>query len=436
MKEDLVQLLHITHFLRVILTGLLLLAGPQLIMAIGEPDPLLPVDTPFQIISENTSTSRTFIWQSSANSSGSLQYRRQGNPDEIYVETGAATVYPYRDEDTEQEIYSAHLTNLQPDTTYEYRLVEDDKTTNWKEFKTTLPDLNHYKVLIFGDSQSTDYSTWGRTARTAYNLNPDAEFFINMGDLVDNGQDHKQWRAWFHYGRPLLKDMPLVPILGNHEAYSLGWAEAQPQAYQAIFPVPTNGPVGQDHLVYSFTYGDVHFAALNTDYSELNADYPNMMEDEQNWLDADLSQASKAGKRLIVLMHRPPWISSSSTTVSLEGRSFMPIFDKYKVNLVLDAHIHTYSRTNPLTSSGDDPNGTVYVTTGRSGDDIVYDRKGKQFDASFYDPTDLPMYLTLDVRPDEFHIEACKIDGTLIDSATIPTKKTIKINVTPSHKQK
>ena len=64
--------------------------------------------------------------------------------------------------------------------------------------------------------------------------------------------------------------MPIAPVLGNHEAYSLDWKFCEPYTYKALFPVPYGAPEGQSRLAYSFDYGDVHYAALNTDYEELH----------------------------------------------------------------------------------------------------------------------------------------------------------------------
>ena len=53
-------------------------------------------------------------------------------------------------------------------------------------------------MLIFPDSQSNDYTDWKNVAMNAWQQNSDSNFFINMGDLVDNGYDLSQWNAWFN----------------------------------------------------------------------------------------------------------------------------------------------------------------------------------------------------------------------------------------------
>lgn len=314
------------------------------------------------------------------------------------------------------------MQKLTPATEYEYRIVNADGATDWITFSTTKEDLNKYKVLVFGDSQSTDYSVWGQTAQIAWQQNDDAAFFINMGDITDNGQAYFQWRDWFENADVLTSHIPFAPVLGNHEAYSMDWKFAEPYTYKALFAVPYGGPKDQNRLAYSFDYGDVHYVSLNTDYEELNGWRPTMMEDEAAWLDKDLAAAKKAGKRLVVLMHRPPWDSPYNGTLDVNGKYFMPLFDKYDVPLVFTAHEHCYERTVPIKNDQAATEGTVYIATGRSGTESWDGSVKKPTDVVYYNPTDMPMYLTLQVEPDEFRVSALKNDGTLIDTVSIPAK--------------
>jgi len=41
--------------------------------------------------------------------------------------------------------------------------------------------------------------------------------FINMGDLVDNGEDHTQWNLWFEAVENIISAIPIAPVMGNHE---------------------------------------------------------------------------------------------------------------------------------------------------------------------------------------------------------------------------
>lgn len=228
-------------------------------------------------------------------------------------------------------LYTARITNLTPETKYEYRVSVGKRQSAWKEF-TTEPESASFKALIFGDSQSVDYNVWAKTAQTAWENNGDAAFFINMGDLVDNGQDEYQWNAWFDGMRIFLEAIPIVPVMGNHEAYSLDWKMALPNYYLSFFAVPQNGLADLERYAYSYDYGNVHFIVLNTQLNELNEWYPNLLEEQKKWLAKDLSQTQKQWK--IVLMHRGIWKYPFNGPLDEIGETFVPVFDQYHVNLV------------------------------------------------------------------------------------------------------
>ena len=99
----------------------------------------------------------------------------------------------------------------------------------------------------------------------------------------------------------------------------------------------------------------------------------------------------------------------------------MPIFDKYDVPLVFTAHDHCYERTVPVKNDTQAKTGTIYIATGRSGTESWDASRRKPTDVVYYNPMDMPMYLTLQVEPADFRVTAFKNDGTIIDTATIAT---------------
>lgn len=382
----------------------------------------ITIDNLVQIVSADSATSKTISWQDpSGRTDYTVEYRAADSTATSQAEVTRPKRPPIYDYDNVPPYtYGAYMQKLQPNQAYEYRISDSDGATGWFSFTTTGEDDNTYTALILGDSQSSDdYSVWGQTARLAYQAAPQAKFFVNMGDLTDNGQAWYQWRAWAVNADVLTSHMDMAPVLGNHEAYSMNWTFAEPYTYKALFAVPYNGPQDQQRLAYSFTYGDVHYVSLNTDDEELRAARPTMLRDEAAWLDADLAKATAAGKRLVVFMHRPPWNSPYDGKLSENGRYFMPIFDKYDVPLVFTAHEHCYERTEPVVAGQAAAQGTVYVATGRSGTESWDGSVRKPVDVVYYNPVDMPMYLTLQVAPNDFTVTALKNDGTVIDKAVI-----------------
>lgn len=313
-------------------------------------------------------------------------------------------------------LYTAHITNLTAGTDYEYRISVGKRQSTWMEFKTE-PESIAFKALIFGDSQSFDYKYWEKTAWAAWESNGDAAFFVTMGDLVDNGQDDWQWDAWFDGGAKLLATIPVVPVMGNHEAYSLDWKMAKPDYYLSLFALPANGLIGLGRYAYSYDYGDVHFIVLNTQLKELHDWYPDLLEQQQKWLAKDLSQTQKRWK--VVLMHRDVWTYPFNGPLDDIGQTFVPVFDQYHVDLVFTGHVHSYARTKALKNGRPDPAGTVYITTGRSGESVWDKSPRKPVDEFYYNPLDMPNYLVFEASHDALKVAAFKQTGELIDQTEI-----------------
>lgn len=313
-------------------------------------------------------------------------------------------------------LYTTHVTNLKAGTDYEYRISVGKRQSAWMEFKTE-PEITAFKTLIFGDSQSSNYKFWGKTAESAWEKNKDGAFFILMGDIVDNGQDEWQWKAWFDEGSKLLEAMPIAPVMGNHEAYSLNWKMAKPDYYLSFFSLPRNGPLGLEGYAYSYDYGDVHFVVLNTQLNELQDWYPDLLAEQQKWLTTDLAQTQKKWK--VVLMHRGVWSRPFDGPLDDIGEAFVPVFDKYQVDLVFTAHVHSYARTAALKNGRPDSAGTVYITTGRSGEKVWDKSPRKPMDEFYYNPLDMPNYLVLEASYDALKVAAFTQTGELFDQTEI-----------------
>jgi len=190
-----------------------------------------------QIITQDSSNSRTIMWQSElVEKDAVVEYRRKGNED---IKSSLATDEEFADDKRMTYIHTTVLKDLAAGAQYEYRVGYDDKRSDWHDLSTD--DGGTFKALIFPDSQSNDYSDWKNLAQFAKRENPDVAFFVNMGDLVDNGEDHTQWRAWFDSLNGIIDTIPVVPLLGNHETYNQDWKVRMPKAYLHLFCLPANG---------------------------------------------------------------------------------------------------------------------------------------------------------------------------------------------------
>mgnify|MGYP004606102873 FL=1 len=376
-----------------------------------------------QLVAADNKTARTIMWEGKVKQPYTLEYRKHGSRDSESVQPADSS---FTDKDSVIQ-YTARLDSLAPGSTYEYRINTAKNKGQWHKLHTEAGA--GFTALIFPDSQSADYSGWQQLARDAYQRHPDSAFYVNMGDLVDNGQDASQWRAWFNSVSVFSDAVPLAPVIGNHEAYSLEWKECLPASYTQLFNVPQNGLAKYPNQFYSFDYGPVHFVVLDTNFPEMKNFQPALLADELPWLEKDLA-ASRA-KWKVVLMHRDiflygfgPESGREQTQTHFLDFSYqlLPVFEKYKVDAVLTAHLHTYRRRVPLQSFAPAPQGAgiTYILTGVAGD-VRYPKLWGDFawDAATAPKPETANYMTLRADEQSLEFKAFLPDGRQFDEVKL-----------------
>ncbi|WP_337372806.1 metallophosphoesterase family protein [Megasphaera sp.] len=379
-----------------------------------------------QVITADSTTSRTFMWQSDyAEENPVVEYRQAGDDDSLMQLPASSDAFS--DDGVTTYIHTAAVSDLKPGTAYKYRVGAGDKRSDWQSFHTA--QGHDFKALIFPDSQSSDYSVWAATAQPAWQRNQDAQFFINMGDLVDNGQDHYQWNAWFDVVGDMIARIPVVPLLGNHETYDKDWKVRMPEAYLHLFALPRIDREKYQNQFYSFDYGDVHFVVLNTQSQELADFEPSLDEDEVAWFKEDMAKTTKKWK--IVLMHKDPLQYGFANRpqpreegFSPEGRLWMPLFDQYGVDAVLSAHLHTYRDRGHIRNFQRDESGPLYLITGVAGN-VQYPGLWKQHSLDKYvaPQPETDNYMTLEATDDSLTFRSFLPDGQLLEEKSISSHK-------------
>ena len=379
-----------------------------------------------QVITADSTTSRTFMWQSDyAEENPVVEYRQAGDDDSLMQLPASSDAFS--DDGVTTYIHTAAVSDLKPGTAYEYRVGAGDKRSDWQSFHTA--QGHDFKALIFPDSQSSDYSVWAATAQPAWQRNQDAQFFINMGDLVDNGQDHYQWNAWFDVVGDMIARIPVVPLLGNHETYDKDWKVRMPEAYLHLFSLPRIDREKYQNQFYSFDYGDVHFVVLNTQSQELADFEPSLDEDEVAWFKEDMAKTTKKWK--IVLMHKDPLQYGFANRpqpreegFSPEGRLWMPLFEQYGVDAVLSAHLHTYRDRGHIRNFQRDESGPLYLITGVAGN-VQYPGLWKQHSLDKYvaPQPETDNYMTLEATDDSLTFRSFLPDGQLLEEKSISSHK-------------
>ena len=309
--------------------------------------------------------------------------------------------------------FTATLRQLRPGVRYTYRVGDGVTWSAWRSFRTAPYQSSKVKFLVFGDSQSVTYQLWGNTLKKALQANPDAAFMVNMGDLVDVGQDYGQWKGWLEAGQGVIDSIPVVPVVGNHETYTPNRTYSRPQLFTSQLSLPRNGPAELRGQVYSLEYGDVHVAVLDSQMGEERAFVPYSLFLQQEWLKKDLAHSRKPWN--IVLTHRPFYGNRKAKDSAILRNAFVPILQEAKVDVVFTAHEHVYARSVPLDGNGNGFPGTVHVATGRSGAKTYPDPAQQVWNESFYNPLDEPNYLTVEVGHTMLLVKAFKASGVLLD---------------------
>ena len=369
-----------------------------------------------QIITSTPKNSRCLMWQTdSPMNAPQVEIRLKNSAESIKI---SAVDSSFTDDGEKNLQYTAQVENLLPNSDYEYRIFDGENSTNFFELKT--PSEKNFKAIIFPDSQSADYNVWGKIAELAFKNNPDAEFFINMGDIVDNGEDKNQWRAWMEKISEQMKKIPFAPVLGNHETYSRDWKIRFPVAYLNYFAVPENGEKNFERRFYSFDFSAAHFVVLDSQWEELEKFQPNLIETQKNWLREDFSKTSQAWR--IALIHkdvlqyringRPERLEGFSDV----GENFMPLFEELNFDAVFTAHLHTYRNRGKLKNFVADESGVLYILTGLAGD-VRYSNLwiDHALDKVIAPQPEIDNYLTLEVDEKNFLVKCFLSDGSQLD---------------------
>ena len=374
-----------------------------------------------QVITKDNSTTRTIMWQSlSEEKEAFVEYKSASHGKTLTQKERIND--KFTDNGKTSYVHTVTLQDLQPGTEYEYRLGHAESRSQWYKFTTA--NGNKYKALIFPDSQSADYKTWENVAMPAWKKNQDAKFFMMMGDLVDNGEHDYQWNEWFSRIQPMITRIPVAPTLGNHETYTMDWTVRMPLAYLHHFQLPGGVPQKYQNQFYSFDYGDVHFVVLNNLMWEMNQFQPNMLSEQRAWFRRDMEQTKKKWK--VVLMHRDIILyeytkpGSHPERFDDEGVAFMPLFDRYGVDVVLTAHLHTYRNRGHIYNYRRSSRGPLYLLTGVAGD-VRYSTLWKR---SPYDVVMLPQpetnnYLVMEAEENQLKFSCYLPDGAKVDEAVV-----------------
>jgi hypothetical protein len=348
----------------------------------------------------DAATQATVSWQTIARvTNPKVLIAKDGGPFERA--TNAVTT-SYTDAKSGQVVYVFHgrLTGLKPGTDYVYLAVHDGAKPEFGTFRTAPAGRTAFRFTSFGDQGTPTTGkqvngTWvndnlgspaaGDTTAGVESLEPLLHLF--NGDLcyANLATDRvRTWSDFWNNNSRSARHRAWMPAPGNHENEAgngaIGYA-----AFQTYFDTPrqpgqTDTTAG---LWYALTVGSVRFVFLaNDDVTYQDAGDEDVLGyskgAQKAWLEATLRQAraDAAIDWIVVCMHQVAISTASNFNGADLGirQQWLPLFDKYGVDLVVGGHEHHYERS--LAIRGQQQNQTLTPIPVSSKLDVVDTTKG------------------------------------------------------------
>ncbi len=271
----------------------------------------------------------------------------------------------------EVRVYNRALTEQEVVDAYNNGVFASDGLVVY--FNSTY-NINQFNIAAVGDFGCT--SNTDRVINAITNVNP--ELVLGLGDYSYTISPS----CWYTKIASIESKMhnPTTIAMGNHETPNNSSTHLTQEGRRDLldrFNITTT--------YYSFDYGNIHFLVLDTEspFGKGSAQY--------NFATRDLYNASTNAiiDWIIVYFHKPIYTSPTTHSALQSFRDlYQPLFDRYNVDLVLQAHNHNYERSKPLkynsiitvddsTNNYGDYEGQIYITIGTGGRSL-YTFSGKE----------------------------------------------------------
>ena len=255
------------------------------------------------------------------------------------------------------------VTGIQPSTTYYYTVERNGEQSEVVEYTTQ--SLDSVKILYVGDPQIgasvgqpqdggelaaesgagntaalNDGFAWDRTLDAAVAENPDLSFVISAGDQVNKTGQPKEEEYAGYLSADALKTLPVATTIGNHDSLNPDYT------YHFNNPNATEYGTTEAGGDYYYSYGDGLFIVLNTN------NY-NVAEHKQAIEEAIAAYPDAAWR--VVTIHQDIYgsgLDHSDTDGMILRTQLTPVFDEADIDVVLQGHDHTYSRSKLLYGDG------------------------------------------------------------------------------------
>jgi len=328
------------------------------------------IDSP-PILQNPCEDSMNVVWAVKAPCTGYVEYGETQQLGQKIV-TDLFGLNPYDD-----RFVQTRITGLKPGKTYYYRTVTVP-TTYQNAYKIVPGEPVFSPVYSFKTpTQNVETSTFSVINDTHQN-GPvlvklmkklgelQADYTIWNGDLINDYYTDEQ--VITNIARPdnaaFAAEKPLLFIRGNHD-YRGPWCRNVPRL---LTPWQHDDPKYRNlGYTYAFRQGPLAIISLDTGEDKPDAhpvfsgmvQYEHNMHRQAEWLDETLQRPDIASAPFVIMfchipLYDPRPNANPGTTLEgyadysgLGGKLWGPILDKYKVPLVISAHMHSYRYSEP-----------------------------------------------------------------------------------------
>lgn len=291
--------------------------------------------------------------------------------------------------------FNGHTTinGLRQNTAYSYRVGANGAWSPTYAFKTQRFN-GDFDFLFFGDPQigssgnvAKDGAGWLDTLNVSLAANPNAELLVSGGDQVEAANTEAQWDAFLAPDK--LRQYPWVATIGNHDvggkAYEQHLWTPNTDRSAAFYKSDPNTESGGD---YYFVYKNVLFVDLNSNAYANGADPAHI-----NYVSSVVKKVGRKAKYTVLVYHHSiysPADHANDADNQQRRQDFPTAFSKLGVDLVLQGHDHSYSRSyeikNGQKANPNEQPGATQVDQGPGG--VVYVTANSASGSKYYDLTD------------------------------------------------
>ncbi len=377
-----------------------------------------------------------FNWFSPSAAKGKVSWK-QAETGEVQIfeakSTPSVTVPGYY-------VNKAKVTDLQPGTNYLYQVGNDDAWSPEYSYKAPKETGDNLTFLVTADAQigqsqfeeiEATTKRWNSVVTRLTDYVPNAKFLFHLGDQVADFGNAEHYDLFLD--QLPLYGIPLAPLVGNHDVANEETIEKTgrpggPYFYEHFY-VPNRSDVAQSQFDQDGNYFFVRNKVL---FIVLNSSTHQPPEVHEAYVAQVVAENPDVNWRILA-QHYPAYAGRRNARNDNSKEYLARIADANKIDLVLGAHDHVYSRSafiNGLCESYNDypykrgvaitnPEGTMYVTCSTSSG-CLYHVAEKEMRHVVNGQPQAPMALRIDITKEELHLRAYLVDSwTVYDEYTI-----------------